>query len=253
MLATGRFCYSCRFRGHVRTDLRSLQRRLRLRFKDTAILEQALVHRSFLNEALEPGTLSNERLEFLGDAVLGLIVARALFVRYPDLPEGRLTELRSHLVKAETLARVAAGLKLGEYLRLGRGEEATGGRTRTLNQARALEAVIGAAFLDRGFRRTETWLLRVLDEEIVALGGGDTAEDAKSRLQHAAQMLFSLTPRYRIVGTEGPDHDKHFTVEVVIGERPFGFGRGRSKRIAEREAAEAALAAIEADQPVTES
>ena len=225
-------------------DLRQLQRRLRLSFENPSLLAQALVHRSYLNEAPAPGTVSNERLEFLGDAVLGLIVASWLFERYPELPEGRLTEMRSQIVKSETLAAVAGRLQLGQYLLLGRGEEATGGRTRTLNQARALEAVIGAAFLDRGFRRTEAWLKRLLAEQLELLDAGGP-EDAKSRLQHVAQLLFSTTPRYRIVGTEGPDHDKHFSVEVTIGERTLGAGRGRSKRVAEREAAEAALAAIE--------
>jgi ribonuclease-3 len=247
LLIVGRRHRSSRCRGLVRTDLRSLQHRLRLKFRDPALLEQALVHRSYLNEAPQPGTLSNERLEFLGDAVLGLVVARWLFVRYPLLPEGRLTELRSHLVKSETLAKIAARLHLGDYLLLGRGEESTGGRTRTLNQARALEAVIGAVFLDRGFRTTETWLLRTMDEDLSALGGGEMPEDAKSSLQHTAQMLFGSTPRYRILQTEGPEHDKRFTVEVVIGERPFGVGHGRSKRVAERDAAEAALVAIEAE------
>ena len=249
VLARGRLSSIDRRRGFVRTDLTKLQKNLLLRrkFNDPALLEQALVHRSYLNEAPEPGTLSNERLEFLGDAVLGVVVARWLFERYPDHPEGRLTELRSHLVKSETLALVAARLRLGEYLRLGRGEEATGGRTRTLNQARALESVIGAVFLDRGFSRTERWLLRVLDPELTALGLGEMPEDAKSRLQHAAQMLFGSTPRYRVLQTEGPEHDKRFSVEVVIGERPLGVGRGRSKRMAEREAAIDALASIESE------
>jgi ribonuclease-3 len=228
----------------VNQDLRQLERRLRLRFEDPSLLAQALVHRSYLNEATEPGVVSNERLEFLGDAVLGLVVASWLFRRYPELPEGRLTEMRSQIVKSETLATVAARLRLGEHLLLGRGEEATGGRTRTLNQARALEAVIGAAFLDRGFRRTETWLLRLLAGQLETLDA-EGPEDAKSRLQHLAQMLFSTTPRYRIIGTEGPDHDKQFSVEVTVGNRTLGAGRGRSKRIAEREAAEAALTAIE--------
>ena len=230
-------------------DLRSLQRRLRLKFNDPDLLAQALVHRSYLNEAPEPGTESNERLEFLGDAVLGLVVAGWLFGRYPGLPEGRLTEMRSHLVKAETLAAVAARFSLGSYLRLGRGEDATGGRTRQLNQARVLEAVIGAAFLDKGFRKTEAWLLRLLEPELEALGGGELPEDAKSRLQHVAQMLYATTPRYRILSTQGPDHDKVFSVEVALGERRFGLGHGRSKRIAEREAAEAALAVIQEEHP----
>ncbi len=231
------------------SDLRSLQRRLRLKFNDPDLLAQALVHRSYLNEAPAPGTESNERLEFLGDAVLGVVVARWLFVQYPELPEGRLTELRSQIVKAETLATVAGRLKLGAYLLLGRGEEATGGRTRMLNQARVLEAVIGAAFLDRGFRKTQVWLLRLLDEELSGLGGGELPEDAKSRLQHMAQLLYATTPRYRILSTQGPDHDKVFSVEVVLGERRFGLGQGRSKRIAEREAAVGALAVIATEHP----
>jgi ribonuclease-3 len=143
---------------------------------------------------------------------------------------------------------VAARLRLGEFLLLGRGEEATGGRTRTLNQARVLEAVIGAVYRDRGFRIVQRWLLKLLAPEFEALGGGDLPEDAKSRLQHTAQMLYSMTPRYRIAGTEGPDHDKIFMVQVTLGERIVGAGRGRSKRIAEREAAEAALATIQKDE-----
>ena len=151
-------------------DLRSLQRRLRLKFNDPELLAKALVHRSYLNEVPEPGTESNERLEFLGDAVLGLVVARWLFVRYPGLPEGRLTEMRSHLVKAETLAAVAARYSLGSYLRLGRGEVATGGRTRHLNQSCVLEAWIGAVFLYMGFRKTEAGYLRMVESEWEALG-----------------------------------------------------------------------------------
>jgi ribonuclease-3 len=233
----------------VSRELSKLQRRLRIKFRNPEVLAQALVHRSYLNEAVEPGVVSNERLEFLGDAVLGLVMAGWLFTRYPDVPEGRLTELRSHLVKGESLALVAARLGLGEFMRLGRGEDATGGRTRPLNLARLLEAVIGAVFVDKGFRVTERWLLRLLEPELAALGGGELPEDAKSRLQHTAQLLYSTTPRYHVISTEGPDHDKLFTVEVLVGQRPLAAGRGRSKRLAEREAAEAALVAIAAEHP----
>ena len=230
-------------------DLRKLQRRhLRVTFKQPSLLAQALVHRSYLNEAPEPDVESNERLEFLGDAVLGLVVASWLFRNFP-VAEGRMTEMRSQIVKAETLAEVAARLRLGDYLYLGRGEEATGGRSRMYNQARALEAVIGAVFLDRGYKFTEGWLLSILKDELASLEPAGP-EDAKSRLQHVAQMLFSMTPRYRIVGTEGPDHDKLFRVEVTVGDRSLGAGSGRSKRVAEREAAEAALTAIEQESPV---
>jgi ribonuclease-3 len=232
----------------VSRELSILQRRLKIKFRDPQTLAQALVHRSYLNEALEPGIESNERLEFLGDAVLGLVVASWLFRSYPHLPEGRLTELRSHLVKGESLALVAARLDLGKFMLLGRGEDATGGRTRPLNLARVLEAVIGAVFVDKGFRATERWLLRLLEPELMALSGGEPPEDVKSRLQHTAQLLYSMTPRYHVVSTEGPDHDKLFTVEVVLGQRSIAAGRGRSKRTAEREAAEAALQAIAAEQ-----
>lgn len=227
-------------------DLPILERQLKLKspFADRELLALALVHRSYLNESILPDAESNERLEYLGDAVLSLVVARRLYVQFPELPEGRLTELRSYLVKWETLAEIARSLDIGPFLRLGRGEEATGGRERPHNLARVLEAIIGAVFLDRGYRRTERWLEHVFRREFDHLGSGELAEDAKSRLQHAAQMQFGKTPRYRVMGTEGPDHDKLFTVEVVIGEQPFGFGRGRSKRNAEREAAEAALAKI---------
>ena len=232
-------------------DLGALERSLFGRqkgFKNRQLLERALVHRSYLNEATEPGIESNERLEFLGDAVLGLVVASKLFLLYPGVPEGRLTEMRSHLVKGESLALVAERLGLGAYLRLGRGENATGGRQRPMNLARALEAVIGAVFIDKGFRTTERWLLRLLETEFAGLGGGP-AEDAKSRLQHAAQSIYGTTPRYRIVSAEGPDHAKLFTVEVVVRERSLGGGRGRSKRAAEKEAAQAALRTIALEHP----
>lgn len=230
-------------------ELTRLQRRLRVKVREPRLLAQALVHRSYLNEATEPGLVSNERLEFLGDAVLGLVIASFLFSRYPTVPEGRLTELRSHLVKGESLAQVARRLGLGEFMRLGRGEDATGGRARPLNLARMLEAIIGAVFVDKGFRATERWLLRLLEPELAALGGGELPEDAKSLLQHTAQTLYATTPRYHVVSTEGPDHDKLFTVEVLVGQRAIAAGRGRSKRSAEREAAEAALAAIAAEHP----
>jgi ribonuclease-3 len=185
-------------------------------------------------------------LEFLGDAVLGLVVAAALYARFPALTEGSLTELRSYLVKGETLGAVAQRLGLGAHLLLGRGEEATGGRARPQNLARVFEAVTGAIFLDAGFAAAETWLLGVLRPELDSLAGGEAPADAKSRLQHTAQLLFASPPRYEVVAAEGPDHEKHFTVSVSLGGAVLAQGEGRSKRLAEREAAEAALAALAA-------
>ncbi len=204
-----------------------------------------MVHRSYLNEASQAGIESNERLEFLGDAALGCIVARWLFQRYPNVDEGRLTELRAHLVKGDTLAIIAERLDLGSFLLLGRGEDSTGGRRRPLNLARTFESLIGAMYLDRGFERTERFVLRALEPELTGLGGGDLRTDAKSRLQHRAQHLFGAPPRYRIVAAEGPDHAKVFTVEAVAGERSLGSGQGRSKRLAEKLAAEQALALLD--------
>lgn len=228
----------------VLVDVAGLQRKLKVRFKHPELLAQAMVHRSHLNEALGEQLESNERLEFLGDAVLGCVIARRLFDRYPQVDEGRLTELRAHLVKGETLAHVAERYGLGRYLLLGKGEDATGGRIRPLNLARVFEAVLGAMLLDTGFARTEKFILRALAPELEELGGGDLPTDVKSQLQHAAQALFGMPPRYRIVSAEGPDHAKLFTVEAVVGEKVLGTGRGLSKRIAEKQAAGEAMRAL---------
>lgn len=229
----------------VAVEVAALQKRLGVRFRNPGLLAQSMVHRSYLNESTEAGLESNERLEFLGDAVLGCVVARRLYERYPHVPEGRLTELRAHLVKGETLALVAERLELGRFLLLGRGEDSTGGRLRLLNLARVFEAVLGALYLDRGFAAAERFILRVLEPELTELGGGDMPSDAKSRLQHLAQTLFGTTPHYRTVAAEGPDHARVFTIEVVLGERSLGSGRGASKRNAERLAAQEALLRIE--------
>ncbi|HEY8490802.1 MAG TPA: ribonuclease III [Dehalococcoidia bacterium] len=222
-------------------DLEELQTLLDVQLRDPSLLGQALVHRSFLNENPGAAPQSNERLEFLGDAVLGCVVAERLYQEYQDLPEGQLTELRAALVRGETLARVAARYRLGDFLLLGRGEEASGGRERTLNLARALEAVVGAVFLDGGFEGAKAFVLRCLRPELQALGPGVVLTDAKSRLQHLAQAMYQQTPSYRTVATEGPDHAKQFTVEVSVGDQVLGVGRGRSKQAAEKEAARLAL------------
>jgi ribonuclease-3 len=241
----GCFRFTPRHGATVDVDVAALQKRLGIKFKRPELLAQAMIHRSYLNEAAGAGVESNERLEFLGDAVLGCVIARRLFERYPAVHEGRLTELRAHLVKGEALAVVAERLQLGSFLFLGRGEDATGGRRRPLNLARAFEAVLGAVYLDCGFARTERFILRTLGPELAELGGGDLPTDAKSRLQHLAQTVFGAPPRYRTVSADGPDHAKIFTIEVVLGDRSLGSGRGRSKRHAEKLAAEEALKTID--------
>lgn len=226
------------------TDLAVLQKELGISFKAQSLLEQALVHSSYVNE--NPGLTagSNERLEFLGDAVLGLIVAEWLYQDFPDLTEGEMTRLRSVLVRRDTLARVADSLKLGDYLRLGKGEEVSGGRRKPANLAAGLEAVVAAVFLDQGLAATRDFTMRLLSQEWPKVVTREAALDYKSRLQELIQSSQQLTPAYRLVETTGPDHDRTFTVEVIAGDRVLGRGSGKSKKLAETEAARAALARL---------
>ncbi len=228
-------------------DLDSLQEALGIAFRDRAVLEQALVHSSYINEnpAAAPG--HNERLEFLGDAVLGFFVAERLYREFPGLDEGEMTRLRAALVRRDTLARVGRGIRLGEYLYMGRGEEATGGRHKTANLAGALEAVIAAVYLDQGIAAAERVVGRLLDKEWEAAVRRGAGVDYKSRLQEVTQSRFQATPQYCLVAEEGPEHDKLFTVQVVVGAAVMGSGSGKSKKLAETEAARAALEKIGED------
>jgi ribonuclease-3 len=224
--------------------LSQLQTVLGLKFKDPSLLQQALVHRSYLNEAHVPGLESNERLEFLGDAALGLIVSQKLFVDFPHLAEGDLTQLKAALIRWETLAQAAERLSLGDYLLLGHGEKLSGGQRRPSNLARVFEALVGAALVDSGLRKTRALVLRCLKPELTQMAAGKVALDAKSRLQQLAQARWQAMPSYHTVASEGPDHAKVFTVEVLVGDRTVGQGRGRSKKEAENRAAQQALKAI---------
>lgn len=229
------------------TDLGTLQATLGVNFKDESLLQQALVHRSYLNENAELRLTSNERLEFLGDAVLGFVVASELYDRFPDLSEGDLTNLRATLVRGETLGQIALSLELGEYLYLGRGEEDSGGRTRLRNLSCALEAVIGAVFVDQGFDVTRSFILNLLGDKIPLAAEDKSQVDYKSRLQHIIQSEQKITPAYRTIEEVGPDHAKVFTVEVLAGDSVLGQGSGRSKRAAEMDAARQALQKLKGD------
>lgn len=223
------------------TDWAQVEAQLGVTFKDPLLLRQALVHTSYLNENPGIGVGSNERLEFLGDAVLGLVVARRLFKQYPEAHEGRLTELRAHLVRRETLARAAARMSLGDFLLVGRGEGAAGGRRRPTNLAHAYEALVGAIFLDQGLTRAQRFVMLSLKEDLQAIRGQEVTPDSKSRLQEVVQSRWQTTPSYRTVKIEGPDHARRFTVQVSVGIRQLGEGEGRSKQAAEKQAAEKAL------------
>ena len=218
-----------------------LERQLGIEFKDRALLKLALTHRSYVHEAPADAPESNERLEYLGDAFLGFVVAEHLYGRFPDLPEGRLTALRSGLVRSATLAAVAAELDLGRRLYLGHGEETSGGRTRERNLARGFEAVLGAVLLDQGYFKAKRWTLKLFKDRLESLPPG-LVDDFKSLLQEAVQAEDSPPPVYRTVREEGPDHDRDFTVEVIVDGAVAGEGSGPSKQKAEREAARAALA-----------
>ena len=229
-------------------SLELLQAALAVRFKDPSLLRQALVHRSYLNETQAARLESNERLEFLGDAALGLIVSQKLCTDFPHLSEGELTQLKAALIRWETLARAAERLSLGNYLLLGRGEKITGGQQRPSNLARAFEAIIGAVLLDSGLAKARALVLRCLKPELAEMAAGRVTLDSKSRLQQLVQARWHALPNYRTVAAEGPDHAKLFTVEVVVGEQALGRGQGRSKKEAESEAAKRALEAIDSGE-----
>lgn len=231
--------------------LSRLQTALGLKFKDVSLLQQALVHRSYLNEARAPGLESNERLEFLGDAALGLIVSQKLCADFPHLSEGDLTQLKAALIRWETLAQAAERLSLGDYLLLGRGEKLTGGQQRPSNLACAFEALVGAVLLDSGLRKARALVLRCLKPELAQMAAGKVALDSKSRLQQLVQARWQAMPFYQTVTAEGPDHAKVFTVEVLVGDRALGRGQGRSKKEAESKAAQQALKAINTGEPAS--
>ncbi len=222
-------------------DLAALQQTLGISFNDPSLLELALVHGSYINENPSLASTSNERLEFLGDAVLGLIVAEKLYQDFPHSDEGEMTRLRAGLVRRDTLARTARAVRLGDFLYLGKGEEASGGRNKPANLAGALEAVIAAIFLDQGSAITRDFILRLLNPELQKVVSQGAGVDYKSQLQELIQAREQQTPAYHVVEATGPDHDKRFTVEVRVGDTMLGRGSGKGKKAAETEAARAVL------------
>ncbi len=226
-------------------QLKALEEHLGISFNDKSLLLRALTHRSYLNENPDPSLTDNERLEFLGDAVLDFVVAEHLYHRYPEMQEGEMTALRSVLVQERTLADLARRLDLGRYLRLGRGEDASGGRQRAPLLCATFEALVGALFLDQGFEGAKEFILEHMRPLIAQVLEERRYKDPKSQLQELSQGLWQITPVYRTVSERGPDHAKEFTVEVLIGNRVVGRGEGRSKHHAEEAAARVALARLE--------
>ena len=223
------------------SDIFQAEKTLALAFANKALLQRALTHRSYLNENPGYPLEDNERLEFLGDAILDFVTAEYLYHHFPEMPEGRLTNLRSALVRTERLAFFATSLNLGDFLFLGRGEDESGGRQRVAILCDAFEALIGALYLDQGLERARAFIHRHIEPALEEVLASDSEKDPKSRLQEIAQSEFQLTPTYRTIKEDGPDHAKEFTVQAVIGNKVYGTGTGMSKQNAAQSAAEEAL------------
>jgi ribonuclease-3 len=224
--------------------VQEVEQRIGVSFKKPEMLHQAFVHRSYLNEYPSPGLESNERLEFFGDAVLSYVVAERLFRDCPECDEGDLTEWRGYLVRRDSLANFARVKGLGDFLLLGRGEEAAGGRQRAQNLASLFEAVVGAIAIDRGLIASRKFIFEAIGSEI-DLRGRPTPIDPKSRLQEVVQARWQRAPSYKTVAEEGPEHRKLFTVEVQVQGTALASGTGHSKQEAEREAARNALTELD--------
>jgi ribonuclease-3 len=223
------------------SELAPLEQRIGYRFRDRGLLEHALTHKSRAAEDASGGVTDNESLEFLGDAVLGLVVADALFHLYPAYDEGQKSKIKAAVVSTQSLARHAEQLRLGDHLILGRGEEKTGGRFKQALLADAYEALIAAIYLDGGLEAAEGFLRRELRDALEEGSAQTYARDYKSALQERLQALGRPLPEYRVSGESGPDHRKTFTVEVVVNGDVLGSATGRAKKEAEQEAAREAL------------
>jgi ribonuclease-3 len=234
-------------------SLDQLQETLGYRFRDTSLLQRALTHPSYVNEHPEESIGDNQRLEFLGDAVIDFVAADWVYRSYNDFDEGRMTRLRAVLVRTETLAHFAREVGIGEALRLGHGEEEAGGGERDANLCDAFEAVVGAVYLDAGMRAARATVEPFFGPVAETTLAQAADQDAKSRLQEWSQAELKVTPRYRIVSARGPDHAKTFVAEVLLDDRAVGQGTGPSKQAAEQAAAQAAcqsLVSLDVTPPV---
>jgi ribonuclease-3 len=231
----------------LRDEFEDLQARIDYVFRDRGLLEHALTHKSRAAEDATGGVADNESLEFLGDAVLGLVVADLLFQQYPNYSEGQKSKVKAAVVSTQALARRAEDIQLGDHLILGRGEEKTGGRFKQALLADAYEALIAGIYLDGGLDAAKAFLRRELKEAIDAGVAQTFAPDYKSALQERLQALGFALPEYRLSGSEGPDHRKTFSIEVVVNGEVLGTATGRAKKEAEQEAARLALARLDQD------
>lgn len=222
-----------------------LSKKIGIEFKNLTLLEEALTHRSYINENREDVKIHNERSEFLGDAVLELIVSEYLYAEFPDRPEGELTSFRAATVRTESLAETSRALGIGEYLKMSQGEDATGGRDKDYLLANAFEAILGAIYLDQGYESSKKFVVEFLLPKIANIVEFRLDIDSKTKFQEVAQSIFKETPTYKLVKAQGPDHEKIFTMAVMVGSKNFGEGDGASKQRAEEAAATVALEKVE--------
>ena len=222
-------------------DFTKFEKSIGVSFKNKDLLTQAYVHRSYLNENTKLGIGHNERLEFLGDAVIELIVTDFLYKTYPDCAEGELTAYRSALVNANIIGEVATNLKMNEYLLLSKGETRDIGKARTYILANTFEAVVGAIYEDQGYENAKVFVEKNLCIHINEIVKNKLWRDAKSLIQEKSQEHMSFTPVYKVISETGPDHDKHFTVGILLGNERVAEGKGHSKQEAEQNAARGAL------------
>ena len=221
--------------------LRHYEELIGLRFRNPALLREALTHRSYVNEHPGLSVPDNQRLEFLGDAVLDLVVGEWLFRRYPDVDEGELTNIRASIVRTETLASYASEVSIGRHLLLGKGEEGSGGHGRAANLCAGFEALVGAVYLDGGLEAARSWVHHVMEAHSAEIDLHARSRDAKTRLQELVQGVRRVTPSYRIIREAGPDHAKVFTAQALVDDEVWGHGEGTTKQAAEQEAARDAL------------
>ena len=221
--------------------LEDLTKKLQISFNNIDLLNQAFIHESYANERKDLKLVSNERLEFLGDSVLGLSVTEYIYFKYDEAPEGELNKIRAAVVSRPTLAEKAAALHLGKYLLLSKGEEAGGGRTRASLLANVFEALIGVIFLDQGLDEAKKFIISQLKDKIESAKRNELFRDYKSILQEMAQKEYKCCPYYEVLKEEGPDHCKIFEIKAMLNEKVLGIGRGKSKKEAEQEAARQAL------------
>ncbi len=221
--------------------LDKIQVKIDISFNELGLLQRSLTHKSYANEKRNLNIKDNERLEFLGDAVLDVIVSEYMFFKYPDHPEGELAKIRSVVVSAPVLAQKASEINLGDYLLLGKGEEMTGGRKRDSILADAFEALVGSIYLDQGLAVVEKFVLDLLLADIKRVETGEHIHDYKTLLQEIVQKRSNSRPKYNVIKEEGPDHNKEFTVQVDFEDDILGVGRGSSKKEAQQKAAKDAL------------